>query len=203
MGHSAEGPPVYRKPSTTFRSAVSFAHPESSRQRGGQSRSRTLPQTKMPARMMHGDMCWLSYYYRPSPDGSRILFGGRDGTTEGDPLAPTVHLRTELARLFPELANIGITQSWFGYVAMHRDMIPRIFSRGNRLLRLRYRLGTVARQEGGVQGPRRQAAARSAFDLDQAPKDVPFYRGRSWFLPFVYSMYERHDRKTLRRRGDA
>src|SRR5688500_6089822 len=27
-GHSAEGPPVYRKPSTTFRSTVSFAPPE-------------------------------------------------------------------------------------------------------------------------------------------------------------------------------
>lgn len=61
----------------------------------------------MPARMMYGDERKLSYYYRPSPDGSRILFGGRDGTTEGDPLAPTVHLRAELARIFPNSPGSG------------------------------------------------------------------------------------------------
>jgi glycine/D-amino acid oxidase-like deaminating enzyme len=162
----------------------------------------------MPARMMYGDMRKLSYYYRPSPDGSRILFGGRDGTMEGNPMAPTIHLREELARLFPELADIGITHSWFGYVAMHRDMIPRIFSRGNTIYATGYcGSGVVwARWLGKkaafkVLGDKEQP--RSAFDFDQAPKAVPFYRGRPWFIPLVYSMYERQDRKTLRRREDA
>ena len=158
----------------------------------------------MPARMMHGDMRKLSYYYRPSPDGSRILFGGRDGTTEGDPSAPTVHLQAELARLFPELADVGLTHSWFGYVAMHRDMVPRIFSTGNTVYATGYcGSGVVwARWLGKkaafkVLGDREQA--HSAFDFDPAPKAIPFYSGRPWFIPIVYSMYERHDKKTLRR----
>ncbi|NTJ09293.1 NAD(P)/FAD-dependent oxidoreductase [Rhizobium lusitanum] len=158
----------------------------------------------MPARMMHGDMRKLSYYYRASPDGSRILFGGRDGTTEGDPSAPTVHLRAELARLFPELAGVGLTHSWFGYVAMHRDMVPRIFSTGNTIYATGYcGSGIVwARWLGKkaafkVLGDTEQA--RSAFDFDPAPKAIPFYSGRPWFIPMVYSMYERHDNKTLRR----
>ena len=159
----------------------------------------------MPARMMYGDMRKLSYYYRPSPDGSRILFGGRDGTTEGDPQAPTVHLRTELARLFPELAGIGITHSWFGYVAMHRDMIPRIFSRGHTVYATGYcGSGIVWARWLGKKAAFKmlgdEEQARSAFDSDKAPKAVPFYRGRPWFIPIVYSMYARHDRKTLRRR---
>ena len=159
----------------------------------------------MPARMMYDDTRKLSYYYRPSPDESRILFGGRDGTTEGDPLAPTVHLRTELARLFPELADIGITHSWFGYVAMHRDMIPRIFSRGNAIYATGYcGSGIVWGRWLGKKAAFKilgdEERARSAFDFDQAPKAVPFYRGRPWFIPIVYSMYARHDRKTLRRR---
>lgn len=158
----------------------------------------------MPARMMYGDMRKLSYYYRPSPDGSRILFGGRDGTTEGDPEAPTVHLQAELARLFPELRGVGITHSWFGYVAMNRDMIPRIFSRGNTVYATGYcGSGVVwARWLGKkaafkVLGDKDQPS--SAFDFDTAPKAVPFYSGRPWFIPIVYSMYERHDKKTLRR----
>ncbi|MER9281155.1 FAD-dependent oxidoreductase [Mesorhizobium sp. M0522] len=161
----------------------------------------------MPKRMMYDDTRKLSYYYRPTPDGSRILFGGRDGTTEGDPLVPTVHLRTELARVFPELANIGITHSWYGYVAMHRDMIPRIFSRDNVIYATGYCgsgivwarwLGKKAAMK--VLGHDEQV--RSAFDFDHAPKAVPLYWGRPWFIPIVYSLYARHDRKILKRRAD-
>ncbi|WEF24096.1 FAD-binding oxidoreductase [Paracoccus sp. S3-43] len=81
----------------------------------------------MPPLMMYSDGRELSYCYRPSPDGTRILFGGRDGTVSGDPAWPTDHLRTEMARIFPELAQTPISHSWFGYVAMHRDLIPRVF----------------------------------------------------------------------------
>ena len=35
----------------------------------------------------------LHYYYRPSPDGTRILFGGRDGTIAGEPTWPTDSLQ--------------------------------------------------------------------------------------------------------------
>ncbi len=158
----------------------------------------------MPPRMMYGDMRKLSYYYRPSPDGSRILFGGRDGTTEGDPSAPTVHLQAELARLFPELAGIGLTHSWFGYVAMHRDMIPRIFSSENIVYATGYcGSGVVWARWLGKKAAYKilgdKERARSVFDFDPAPKSIPFYSGRPWFIPIVYSMYERHDKKTLRK----
>jgi glycine/D-amino acid oxidase-like deaminating enzyme len=159
----------------------------------------------MPARMMYGDMRRLSYYYRPSPDGTRILFGGRDGTTEGDPEAATVHLKTELARLFPELTGVGLTHSWFGYVAMHRDMIPRIFSSGNTVYATGFCGSGIAwgrwlgkKAAFKILGDGEQS--RSAFDFDPAPKTVPFYSGKPWFIPIVYSMYEWHDKRTLHRR---
>ncbi|MDO3436561.1 FAD-binding oxidoreductase [Rhizobium sp. CBN3] len=159
----------------------------------------------MPPRMMYGDLRKLSYYYRPSHDGSRILFGGRDGTTEGDSAAPIEHLRSELARLFPELAGIGLTHSWFGYVAMNRDMIPRMFSRGNTVYATGYcGSGVVwARWLGKkaackILGDGEQS--RSAFDFDAAPRAVPFFNGKPWFIPIVYSMYARHDKKMLLRR---
>ncbi len=46
--------------------------------------SPNLMATLMPRQMMCSDSRKLHYYYRPSPDGTRILFGGRDGTTAGE-----------------------------------------------------------------------------------------------------------------------
>jgi glycine/D-amino acid oxidase-like deaminating enzyme len=107
------------KPMVSIRGGVVAPVPDRSRIIATERLSTEIMDRVMPAPMMHGDMRKLSYYYCPSPDGSRILFGGRDGTTEGDSIAPTVHLQTELARFFPELAGVGLTHSWFGYVAMH------------------------------------------------------------------------------------
>lgn len=159
----------------------------------------------MPARMMYGDMRKLSYYYRPSPDGSRILFGGRDGTTEGDPIAPSLHLKAELTRLFPKLSDVGFTHSWFGYVAMNRDMIPRMFSVGNTVYATGYcGSGIVWGRWLGKKAAFKilgdAERARSAFDFDPPPKAIPFFSGKPWFIPAVYSVYEWHDRRTLRLR---
>ena len=57
----------------------------------------------MPRRMMCSETRKLHYYYRPSPDGERILFGGRDGTIAGDPDWPTENLRRALVDIFPVL----------------------------------------------------------------------------------------------------
>lgn len=157
----------------------------------------------MPKRMMYGDMRKLSYYYRPSPDGQRILFGGRDGTTVGDPMAPTLHLRRELARIFPELAEVAITHSWFGNVAMNRHMIPKLFRRAGRVYATGYcGSGVVWARWLGKKAARAvlndAEGARSAFDLE-APPAVPLYRGKPWFIPAVFAWYAWQDRKTQRK----
>ena len=50
-------------------------------------------------------------------------------TIAGDPDWPTESLRRALIDIFPVLDDVEITHSWFGHVAMNRDMIPRIFTR--------------------------------------------------------------------------
>ncbi|MEL6374501.1 MAG: FAD-binding oxidoreductase [Pseudomonadota bacterium] len=95
--------------------------------------TRPLGDNLMAQLMPRGYMCSetraLHYYYRPSPDGSRILFGGRDGAIRGGSQRAERNLRRALADIFPELDGIDITHSWYGYVAMNRDFIPRVFSR--------------------------------------------------------------------------
>ena len=54
----------------------------------------------MPKLMMMIENRQVGFYYRPSPDGKRILLGGRDSSRTGDPAAPKLFLRKGLVKLF-------------------------------------------------------------------------------------------------------
>lgn len=157
----------------------------------------------MPKGVMCSETRKLHYYYRPSPDGKRILFGGRDGSIAGDPEWPTDNLRRALADIFPELEGIEITHSWFGHVAMNRDMVPRIFSSKG----IRYAAGYCGSGVVWANWAGRKAALQvlgeddgaSALDF-RPPPLVPFYDGRPWFLPAVFGWMTMQDRIAARRR---
>ncbi|WP_375457744.1 NAD(P)/FAD-dependent oxidoreductase [uncultured Enterovirga sp.] len=156
----------------------------------------------MPRRMMCSETRKLHYYYRPSPDGTRILFGGRDGTISGDPAWPTESLRKAMVDVFPELDGVEITHSWFGHVAMNRDMIPRVFSRAG----MRYAAGYCgsgvvwarwAGQKAALQLLGRDEG-KSALDF-RPPPAVPFFNGTAWFMPAVFAWLTLQDRLAARR----
>ena len=151
----------------------------------------------MPRRMMLSDGRRLHYYYRPSPDGTRVLFGGRDGTIAGDAEWPTKALRDAMVGILPELKDIEITHSWYGYVAMNRDMVPRIFSRAG----MRYAAGYCgsgvvwARWAGQKAALQVLGATEGASSLDfRAPAAVPLFNGRAWFMPAVFAWLTLQDR---------
>jgi glycine/D-amino acid oxidase-like deaminating enzyme len=159
--------------------------------------SPNLMRELMPRGMMCSETRKLHYYYRPSPDGERILFGGRDGTIAGDPEWPTESLRRALVDIFPVLEGTEITHSWFGHVAMNRDMVPRIFTRhgvryaagycGSGVVWARWAGEKVAKQILG------DASGTSALDF-RAPRAVPLFNGRAWFMPAVFGWLTLQDR---------
>ncbi len=65
-------------------------------------------------------------YYRPSPDGKRLLFGGRAALTPLDPRRGAAILHRLMIDIFPELADVGVTHSWSGFVAFSRDHLPHV-----------------------------------------------------------------------------
>src|SRR5262249_36510693 len=65
-------------------------------------------------------------YFRPSPDRTRILFGGRVAYKETDPRVSGPRLHAEMCRIFPELQGTGITHSWVGFVAYTFDTMPHL-----------------------------------------------------------------------------
>ncbi len=155
----------------------------------------------MPRRMMCSETRKLHYYYRPSPDGARILFGGRDGTIAGDPDWPTENLKRALVDIFPVLDGVEITHSWFGHVAMNRDMVPRIFSRngvryaagycGSGVVWARWAGEKVANQVLG------DPTGESALDF-RPPRAVPLFAGKAWFMPAVFGWLTLQDRLARR-----
>jgi glycine/D-amino acid oxidase-like deaminating enzyme len=166
--------------------------------------SDNLMRQLMPKSVMCSETRKLHYYYRPSPDGRRILFGGRDGTIAGDPTWPTENLRRALTDVFPILNDVEITHTWYGHVAMNRDMIPRIFSKdgiryaagycGSGVVWARWAGQKAARQVLGVPD------ADSALDF-RPPPAVPFFNGTAWFMPGVFAWLSLQDRFNKLRNG--
>ncbi len=160
--------------------------------------SDNLMRELMPKGVMCGETRRLHYYYRPSPDGRRILFGGRDGTIAGESPKPTEDLRRAMVDIFPVLEDTEITHSWFGYVAMNRDMIPRIFTKAG----VRYAAGYCGSGVVWARWAGQKAAQQvlglkegeSAFDF-RPPKAVPFFNGTAWFMPAFYAWYQYQDRR--------
>ena len=164
----------------------------------------------MPRGMMCSETRRLHYYYRPSPDGRRILFGGRDGTIAGDPDWPTESLRRALIDIFPVLQKTMITHTWFGNVAMNRDMVPRIFTRSG----IRYAAGycgsgVVWARWAGDKAARQileDPSGGSALDF-RPPRAVPLFAGKPWFMPAVFGWLSLQDklakRRAWRRRGNS
>ena len=69
----------------------------------------------------------LRFYYRLLPD-NRLQIGSRSAVTGADAEDP-VHeklLTDAIARKFPPLAGIAIDHSWWGWVDVSHDMMPRI-----------------------------------------------------------------------------
>lgn len=156
----------------------------------------------MPSRMMYSETRRLHYYYRPSPDGTRILFGGRDGTIAGDADWPTRNLRQAMVDVFPEVGGVELDHSWFGYVAMNRDMVPRIFSRRG----MRYAAGYCGSGTVWARWAGRKAAlqvlgdqaGQSALDF-RPPNYVPLLNGKAWFMPAVFAWMTLQDRLAARK----
>ena len=70
----------------------------------------------------------LRHYYRHLPDG-RVQIGGRSAISGADAENPKhlALLQQGLYRKFPALTGVKLDYSWWGWVDMSHDMMPRIF----------------------------------------------------------------------------
>ena len=151
----------------------------------------------MPTGRCYGDSRRIMAYYRPSPDGKRILFGGR--ATSGDkPLSNARKLRYSMLEVFPQLKNARITHSWSGLVAYAFDHVPHLGEQDGMFYAMGYCGSGVARASyfGTKLGYKMLGdteKGRTAFD--DLPFDTrPLYTGNPWFMSPVIQWHRALDR---------
>jgi glycine/D-amino acid oxidase-like deaminating enzyme len=130
-------------------------------------------------------------YFRPSPDGERIIFGGRAALAERDPLACVPRLRSMLAQIFPELRGVELEHAWVGWVAYTFDTMPHLGCRDGIYYCMGYcGQGVPVAPYLGMKIGRQIAGApeaKTALDGLSFPTR-PYYSGRPWFLaPAVWA----------------
>lgn len=79
-----------------------------------------------PGRRMISDSKRNLFYTRPSPDGTRMIFGSRPAIREIDEREAARRLYAKLVQLWPGLRDVRITHAWKGYVAMTGDRLAHV-----------------------------------------------------------------------------
>lgn len=128
------------------------------------------------------------HYYRLSPDGKRVIFGGRARFTEipGELRAHLLH--RALVERMPELADIKVTHAWQGNVAFTYDALPH----AGELDGLHFVLGcngsgvSMMPYLGDAIGRALAGRLHGKLPFGEAPLPaIPLYSGRPWFLPAI------------------
>lgn len=150
-----------------------------------------------PKRRMLSDTRKDLAYFRPTPDGSRLLYGARPGIFQTDERSAAQALHGQLCRIWPEAHDIKVTHCWSGYVGMSLDRLPHIGC----LDGIHYAIacngsGVAMMSYLGYQSARKILGRQnrpSAFDGLPFPRP-PLYRGTPWFLPLAAGWYRLRDR---------
>ena len=82
------------------------------------------------------DSRFVVRYFRRDKEG-RLLFGGREIYAPGDPQDINIHIRRQIAEIYPALNDVEITHAWGGYVGITlprtpfvREVMPNVISAG-------------------------------------------------------------------------
>ncbi|HTP47627.1 MAG TPA: FAD-binding oxidoreductase [Casimicrobiaceae bacterium] len=159
----------------------------------GESRVRSL----IPNGRMIVETSAKHRFLRPSPDGKRLVLGGR-AALHPIPLEQAADwLMKELRTLFPSLADVRVSHVWTGNVAMTRSDLPGIGRRdgvwyalgcnGSGVALMPYLGHKVALKILG------QPEGETAYD-DIPFTVIPFYNGKAWFRPLMTWWFRAGDR---------
>ena len=155
-----------------------------------------LAATLSPKNRSFADTRRVLTYYRMSPDGKRLIFGGRAKFGHTDPVETAPILYQFMTDRYPQLKGVKITHAWTGNVAFTLDEMPHMGKFDN----LHYALGCngsgIAMMTYLGQQTARKVAGKAnrvcAFDRPEFP-DHPLYNGSTWFLPIVGRYFRARD----------
>lgn len=156
-----------------------------------------LAASLIPKRRTLSDTRRVLCYYRMSPDGKRMIFGGRARFTPVTPRQSATILHRFMTDRFPQLKGVRITHGWTGNVAFTMDALPHMGTNNGMHFLLGCNGSGVAMMTYlGHQTARKIAGLSNrpcSFDVEDFP-DHPLYNGNPWFLPALGSWFRFRDR---------
>ena len=145
-----------------------------------------------PRARMFSDTKRSLSYFRLSPDGTRVIFGGRATARELDEERAATGLFRQMRQIWPELDAFGVSHCWRGNFGMTYDHVPHMGTHDG----VHYAVGCNGSGVTMMTYLGHQTALKilgrqnrpCAFDVDKFPK-VPIAWARSWTVPAVTSYY--------------
>ena len=163
--------------------------------------SDNLAKSVLPAHRTYNDNRRSGNYMQLSPDGTRLLFGGRTGRLPSSLRQLAGDLYREMIFLFPQLEGVKIAHAWTGLCAATWDYFPRTGIHDGVHYSLGYCFsGNAMAPHLGAKAARRilgKADAHIFFARDRFPK-VPLIARQSWAMPALMSYYQWADRPVAR-----
>ena len=155
---------------------------------------RNRVQSLMPKLTMFGESKQLGYYYRPSPDGERVLLGGRRAHNDRDQARR--HLQGALATIFPTLDDVNVEAHWQGFVAFPFDQLPKLVVSDGIIYPTGFcGSGTVWARWLGQKAALMILGEDGESVFSNLPlRTMPFYTGDPWFMPLALGYYKIRDR---------
>lgn len=133
------------------------------------------------------DSRFVVRYFRRDREG-RLLFGGREIYAPGDPQDISVHIRRQIAEIYPALKDVEITHAWGGYVGITlprtpfvREVMPNVISAGGYSGH-----GVMLSNFVGKLYAETVAGNRDRLKLFEELKIPPFPGGRRFRAPLLF-----------------
>ena len=141
-------------------------------------------------------------FIRTTPDGERILFGGRARFTPVSPRRSVEILHQTMRSIFPQLTAAKITHSWSGLMGFSFDFLPKLGAHQG----VHYALACNGGSGIVMMSWLGRKAAQNILGQTNSPSNFeglpyrshPLYAGLPWFVPIVGSWYRFRDWMDLR-----
>jgi glycine/D-amino acid oxidase-like deaminating enzyme len=146
----------------------------------------------VPNNRMIFDTKRFLFYFRLSPDGKRMLFGGRPKQFWKPTIDKAKDMRKDMLRVYPQLEKYAIEYVWFGKVCFTVDRFPIIGERDGIYYAMGYCGHGVAtatylglKLSDMILGK----GLNTAF-ADKKFTPIPLYWGKPWFLPIAHNYFK-------------
>ena len=155
-----------------------------------------LARSLIPNDRMVADTKNFLFYFRLSPDGRRLLFGGRPRFYARSLRENAEFMRRNMLTVFPDLKPFRVEYCWWGRLGFTMDRLPHIGQHRGMYYAMGYCGHGVAMATHLGENLAAMALGRPVSTAFAVPKfrAVPFYNGRPWFLPLVYGWFGLKDR---------